>query len=118
MKLADFKALVAQARADALKISKAEWDFPYKPSRGTFLATVGKDGPCAPYIEQECHNWNGTKKELDDAVLKVLQSYPEVTEVYVAGGYDGADSPQAFKDGDYQPWVAEWSVTYWKKEGA
>jgi len=107
------KDAVAEARAEAIKDARG---YPCVYSRGTFLATIDPDGQCAPAPEAECPVWKGSMREINELVDEVLKDYPKVTEIYIAGGYDGADSPIAYREwGDYDPWVSAWSVTIWER---
>lgn len=116
--LAKFKSLVAQARADCLKEIRQNCGGKGKAySRGTFLATANDLGQCRPSPEAECHTWRGTLRELDELVERVKREYPEVKKVYVAGGYDYAESLADKIAGVYDPWVGAWAVDYWTREG-
>jgi hypothetical protein len=115
MKLNDLKDSITDARHAALKDARAEWTFRYIRSRGMFLSTIGKNGQCQPKPSAECPTWHGTLREITDLVSLVETTYPEVTEILIEGGYDGADSLRAYLDDDYQPWVAAWSVTVWRR---
>ena len=84
-------------------------------SRGTWLCTRNAQGQCPPAVEADCPDWNGTKKEIDALIAEVAAKYPSVTEVYIAGGYDGARSYEALRGDDYQPWASSWSVTVWRR---
>ena len=38
--------------------------------------------------------------------------------IYIAGGYDGyATMAEMIAGDDYDPWVASWNFTVWKKGG-
>lgn len=85
-------------------------------SRGTFLCTLDARGQGGPRPEAEAHSWGGSLKEIKELVALVETQYPEVTEVYLGGGYDIADSPRHYQDGDYEPSVTSWSLTLWTRE--
>jgi hypothetical protein len=63
-----------------------------------------------PNIEAEGPWWMGTKKEIVELVSEVLSKYPTVEEIYIAGAFDMSDRMDF---DDYEPRVAEWSVTVW-----
>lgn len=105
---------IAVARAAAVKEAKAAGGCYF--SRGTYIATADKGGQCAPCPEAEALAWDGTVKEIVELVNRVRADYPNVLSVYIAGGYDSADSPQAYRDGEYEPWVSEWSVPVWERD--
>lgn len=87
-------------------------------SRGTWLATSGREGQCRPRVEADCPVWNRTTKEIYDLIREVEERYPEVLEIYIAGGYDAADSKQEYDaQGDYDPWAGSWSLTVWTRAG-
>jgi len=87
-------------------------------SRGTCLATSGREGQCRPRVEADCPAWNRTTKEIYDLIREVEEKYPEVMEIYIAGGYDAADSKQEYDtQGDYDPWAGSWSLTVWTRSG-
>lgn len=114
MTFSEFKNAVAIARAAAVK--EAYDSASFIKSRGTFIATLDAQGQCSPAPEAEAHEWDGTKRELDKLVERVQREYPNVTEVYVAGGYDGFETFADQLAGEpYDPWVSSWCVTYWTK---
>jgi len=87
-------------------------------SRGTFLATKDRQGQCSPCPEAEAIQWRGTAKEIVSLIRHVRENYPGMgIEVYIAGGYDGAENMVEMFDGVYEPWVSSWEVSVWK-EGA
>jgi len=111
----------AVAREEAMNAS------PFPKSRGMFIATADKQGQCPPMPEGEAIPWLGTKQELDTLVTSVLADYPQVTEVYVMGGYDGYETPADQLAGhsrgrvrrvydEYDPSVSVWEVTYWTRQ--
>lgn len=112
--LSAIKADVADSRAQALKLAVEMCGRRgYMPSRGTWLCTANKGGQCSPRAEAECPTWDGTLAEIDALIKLVEEKYPDVTSIYIAGGYDWATSLQAYRDGDYDPWVAAWEVPVW-----
>lgn len=104
----------AQSKKEALQ------DCRFVKSRGNFLGTSGKDGPCSPHEPGDCHDWDWTIRQLREVVDNVIAKYPNVTDVFVAGGYDGSfdgDSLRDFLSGDvdYVPWASCWEVTVWTR---
>lgn len=59
------------------------------------------------------YGWGGTRSELMDAVTSEIKSNPRVDEVWISGGYDGADSLFAMNNGDYEPNVHVWDILLW-----
>ena len=117
MKLTTVKDKVGEARAKALKDAKREFDFRYFPSRGVNLCTSNAHGDqCGPNPDAECPSWDGNKASIVKLVEKVKAQHPGVARVYLSGGYDGADSPVAYRDGDYTPWAGSWAVDLWSAE--
>ncbi len=115
MKLSEIKEKIGQARYDALREAKSDWTYKYQPSRGQFLCTGDANGQCAPNVEAECPTWDGNLRSIKTLIEKVKQDYPAVTKIYLSGGYDGAESPYAYQQGDYEPWIASWSVPIWER---
>ena len=110
------KAEVKIARSEALDEARALNEGGFLPSRGTFLATSDAQGQCRPAIEADCPTWRGTWQEIFALIALATKDYPNVTEIYVAGGYDWAATQRAYDDGDYQPWAASWHVPVWRPE--
>lgn len=112
----NLKAAIKDARASAEDEAKS--GHPWTRSRGTFIATIDfSRNQCRPYVEAEASTWRGTWKEITEAVRLVIDQYPNVAEVYIAGGYDGADSYNAlWVDDSYEPWVSSWNVTIWTRD--
>lgn len=89
----------------------------YAPSRGTYLATAGNGVQCSPRPSADCPTWNGTLKEITDLIALVERDYRrKVEEITIGGGYDHADSQQAYRDGDYTPWASSWEIVVWRSE--
>lgn len=112
--LNDLKDAVEDARKDAVREAQdcAACAF----SRGTFLATADLCGDqCSPFPEADCPTWRGTWKEIAELVNDIQANHPHVGEVYISGGYDGAESPRDYRDGVYEPWVSSWLVSVWKR---
>jgi hypothetical protein len=77
-------------------------------SRGRWVIVTRKDGG-EPFVSNGQLEWNGTKKQLDSLTAEYANN-PLVSGIYIDGGVDYGESVQAFTDGWYDPWVAEWSV--------
>lgn len=113
--LRDLKDAVEDAREGAVR--EAEDCAPCAFSRGTFLATADLRGDqCSPSPEADCPGWRGTWKEIVELVNDVQANHPHVGEVYISGGYDGAESPRDYRDDIYEPWVSSWLVSVWKRD--
>ena len=114
--ISDIKHLVKQARnaavREARQVSKV-----YR-SRGTFLSTADAGGQCNPAPEAEAQDWDGTMRSIKALVDEVRLQYPNVTEVYISGGYDGFEHTKDLFDqyADYTPWIAHWEVPVWKRD--
>lgn len=114
--LVQLRAQLGAARIAALKDARKDWNFRcFYPRGGTVIATQDRNGQCAPHPEANAVPWHGTKVEIEATIEQVLRDYPNVTRVYLAGGFDGADSPLAYQEGDYQPQCAMWDVTVWER---
>ncbi len=116
------KARVAKARHEAYREARLESkrsNMPWVWSRGTWFSTVDERGDQAqPYPGAEAAQWNGTKRELEAVIAKVERDYPDVMVLYVEGGYDGGETINDKKDGIYEPWISNWSVDVWRRNGA
>jgi hypothetical protein len=114
MTLPELKVKIGEARWTAIKEARAAARC--NRSRGTFLATADNRGDqCAPFPEAEAHDWDGTLRQINECI-SAAKTFPAVQEVYICGGYDGADSVRAFTmDEDYEPWVSAWKVTVWTR---
>jgi hypothetical protein len=118
-KFTDLQAAVAKERDYAHKTARDDGraaGMPFIRSRGTFLATLDARGQALPYPEADAIEWRGTRTEIEDAIALVTAKYPDVTEVYIAGGFDTAARLQDFTDGDYEPWMSSWNVTVWTRD--
>lgn len=61
--------------------------------------------------EAESYEWNGTKKDLQNAINYIIKTYPGKKAVFgIEGGFNGANSVQDLNDDCYDPWVSEWTV--------
>lgn len=112
--LSALKDSISNARACA--ISDAREEGRYTPSRGTFLATASKGLQCSPRPSADCPTWDGTMKEIDELVARVVRDHPDVDEITIGGGYDAADSMVAHQNGDYCPWAGVWEITVWERD--
>jgi hypothetical protein len=109
-------AKVKEARGEARTEAKAS--NPWIRSRGTWLCTAGPTGQCGPRPEAEALYWNGRVAEIRELVTTVLATHPEVDKIYVAGGFDGADTfDDLYTHDNYEPWVSAWDVTVWTRAG-
>lgn len=118
-KFGEFRDAVSAARETARR--EGAKDAGYAKSRGTMLGTSPKGGgQCRPYPGGEAIPWDGSKKELEAVIEKVLAGYPDVETVYVFGGFDGFETFAAAiaNDDDYDPWISEWEVVYWTRDAA
>lgn len=110
------KAAVTAARERAEE--EARRGAPCVFARAMNLATAKHDGEqCRPRVEADCPGWDRTWREVVATVADVEANHPHVAQVYISGGYDGANSPHArWVDGDYEPWESSWDVTVWERE--
>lgn len=113
LNLTDIKAQIAAERNRAVK--EARRCSKFWKSRGTFLATTGRGGQCNPFPEADCPYWDGTLKSIYETIALVEAEYPEVEEIYISGGYDGADSLYDYRMMCYEPWVSSWDVSIWTR---
>ena len=114
---ASLKAAVSVSRDEARTAAKRHGrthHCPFVRSRGTLLCTAGPNGQEWPNIAAECPTWDGTKREVEQLVAKVLAEAPGITEIYIEGAFDMSD---LFSFDDYEPRVSEWAVTVWTRAG-
>ena len=112
----DLKAAMSAARQEAEK--EAKQSSPLVFARAVNLSTAKKGGEqCRPRVEADCPGWKKTWKEIAEVVADVEANYPDVVQVYISGGYDGAESIQArWVDHNYEPWQSSWNITVWERE--
>ena len=107
--LRHLKDAVAAARADSLADAKAAGA--WVRSRGTFLGTTVNGAQGGPHPSADCHEWDGSKGELDRLIAELKATHPEVEELWLVGGHDAADTKQDLFDHDnYEPWAGSGEV--------
>lgn len=105
---------IRAARSEAFREAK-DSGLPWVFSRGAYVATVGANGDqCGPWPGADPYGWNG-KVSILPALIEKAKTYPHVAKVVVEGGYDGAETMEAKKAGNYEPWIASWTVTVWER---
>lgn len=110
--LADIKAACSDAYADALTYARRECGRGTFVSRGRSVVAL-RDGDLVAG-EAEAWGWDGTLEGLIDMIDDARFSQGADT-VIVQGGINYAASPRDYADCNYDPWVAEWAVTVWRK---
>jgi len=117
LKFANAAALAEAVKAargdcrDALKRDKETRSL-WIVSRGAWVRTMGKNGDASN--ETDSWDYKPTVRLFNE--LAELRNNPEVSAVYIEGGFNGAASGQDYADGAYDPWIGEWSVTLWVRE--
>jgi len=111
--LSDVNQAVRKAREVSRREAKEA--LPWVVSRGTWLCTSNAGEHCGPHDESEAPVWNGTLRSILEVVADVKANHPEVDEVYIAGGYDGAENLVALQAGDSESWISNWAVSVWKR---
>ncbi len=110
----DLKAAITAAREQAE--DQARKFYPSVRDRGYRLATASCRGPCRPREEaDDVSIWRRTWAEVAKLVADVEAKHPHVMEVYISGGYDGADHNDRWTNGEYEPSVESWIVTIWER---
>ncbi len=99
------KELISEAKGNA-KV-KASKQYSVVRSRGNELAA---DVGMADSVTEAF----GTKRELTTTFDHVMRNH-DVVEVYIQGGFDGADSVVDMNN-LYDPLVEEWALKIWDKE--
>ena len=89
-------------------------------SRGRWVNTMGGEGSvidqCSPCPGAEAQDFRGTRKQLENLVEDIEDRHPHVKELWVEGGFDGADSLRDMLEDLYDPWVGSWEVLVWTRE--
>jgi len=112
---AELRTAIANAKREALKDAQAcgcKRIFP----RDTNLATTDSRGQCDPRVEAEGPGFDGRWESVVELVQEVERSYPNVTSVYISGGFDGAESKAFYEACDYEPLIGEWTVEVWERK--
>lgn len=109
---AELRADCSAAYQEALDWARRECEPGVLRSRGRWLRVMAGDNPV---VESGMTEFDGTQKQLNRIVAEYT-AMPEVTEVYIEGGIDWAASVRAMNDFDYEPWVADWSVSIWTRD--
>lgn len=112
--LSDVKAACSGGYQDALRHAKREIGSGSYYSRGRFFRAVRNDQIVAG--EAECWPWDGTLKSLIAAIDEARFGH-QADFLAIEGGIDYASTPRDYADGAYDPWVGEWAVTVWKRQG-
>ncbi|AFU88297.1 hypothetical protein CcrColossus_gp427 [Caulobacter phage CcrColossus] len=114
---ADMLAAIAEARAAALVEARhSVGRRGVYQSRGTWAMTSDGRERAGPLVESVPGDDWKTKWKFDVLIATIEAHHPEVTEIYVEGGFDYAESPHAMQQGDYDPEVSTWSLLVWKRE--
>lgn len=83
-------------------------------SRGRFVYVQMMNGEIDPRSEAEGWVAKFTQKELD-GLLAEADSNPNISSIVIQGGLDWASCVKGFMVGDYDPLVATWSVTVFRR---
>lgn len=81
-------------------------------SRGAWVRTLDAQGEAN---DDACH-WEFKPTAACFARIAALRDNPDVSAVYIEGGFNGAENGQDYAAGSYDPWVGEWSVTCWTRD--
>ncbi len=105
---------VSAARSDCLDFLRRQPETRrlWLVSRGAWVRTIGLDGNAS----NESDTWDFKPTAKCFAELAALRNDPNVSAVYVEGGFNGAESGRDYADGAYDPWVGEWSVPVWSRD--
>lgn len=102
--LKELKDAISEERQKVLR--GLRFDYRTVQSRGLYVSWLESGS--------EHTEWKGTLKDLNATIAWVEKECPEAEEIWISGGYNGADSPQDFQDCVYDPWVASFDVLVWK----
>jgi hypothetical protein len=114
--LAEIQEAVRAARADAEREARKACGRGTFVSRGSSFRGIDAKGDVV-LGEAESWMWAGTGKALVEAIDEVRYDLKRTGAVALSieGGFNFAENPRALADGEYDPWVSEWSVTVWKR---
>lgn len=109
---AELREQCSGAYQDALTWAQREIRNGCFRSRGKWVRVLGVDG--SSLLENGEIEWKGTQRQLDALVAQYVGK-PEVEDLYIEGGIDWSDNVRNFYDGDYTPWVTDWTVVIWSR---
>jgi hypothetical protein len=96
----------SDAYQDALRGAQRQIRGGIFKSRGRWLRVMANGDS---YVNSGEVEWRGTQKQLD-VIMQVYGKMPGLEGIYIEGGINWGSNLQDYYDGDYQPWVTEWSV--------
>lgn len=83
-------------------------------SRGRHIMAYTGRGTQKCLIDSEAMSFPTGAGALRALVKQIRDNHPDVASMCVCGGLNGADSLRDLNDGEYDPWVEEYSVEFWK----
>ncbi len=116
--ISELKEKIQEDYNQSLKEAKKERNHQgYIRSRGKFIATCLRNGEqCEPSPEADASEFKGTKKQIEQMIEYVSNNYPDVFEIYIAGGFDWAESVGDYYNDNYEPWDYAWKTILWTRE--
>lgn len=108
--LSTLKAACSEAHQDALSAAKKECGRGTYVSRGRHFKAFSKDALVTG--EAECWPWDGSMTSLKEAIVEAARKGADT--LVIECGIDYAETPRHYADGEYDPWVGEWSIEVWK----
>lgn len=107
------KADVAAARADCKDALRRDPDTSrlWLVSRGAWVRTIDAKGEA-----NETDSWPFLGTAWEFVQLTALTARPDISAIYIEGGFNAAESGRDYADGNYDPWVGEWSVAVFNRE--
>lgn len=109
--LSAVQAAASDAHQDALAEARREFRRGCLISRGKHLKIIKNFEVVKG--EAESWPWDGNLASLVRAIDEAKELGADFVEI--EGGLNYAESPRAYADCDYDPWVGEWSVVVWAK---
>jgi hypothetical protein len=109
--LSEIKGKCSAGHWDAMNWARNSCNPGFLQSRGRHFKVVKGDQVIAG--EADSWEWDGTGKALNEAIAYAKAEQADT--LYIDGGINWREN---LRDGDYDPWVAEWSVTVWSSDGA
>jgi hypothetical protein len=108
MRASELKVQVSDARANAKNEAQRDCKGGFLRSRGAWLI-VREAGKAEPIVADGELEFTGTRRQMETIERWLTKAKPGTT-VWVEGGWNHAESLAGFSDGEYDPWVSEWSV--------
>lgn len=108
--IAEIRIRISEHYQSAMKEAKDKWDYPcYYPS-GVDLLIIDDKGNRHLGLHDKMHNlYKPTFDRLYSDAQNLANQHTKPMIILIQGSIDGADSPNDYHEGNYQPKCGEWS---------